>query len=108
MRFSFRNVILLLVVLGGIGYGFVALRNSRIVVASDEKRRQIEQLEQENGKLRRAVADKQAYVEELKNNPDRVRLIIKDQLKLVDPGTKNFLLQEGPPKEVPPATTHRP
>jgi cell division protein FtsB len=108
MRFSISKVILFLVVLGGAAYGFLALRNSRIVVASDEKRRQIEQLEQENGKLRRAVADKQTYVEELKNNPDRVRLIIKDQLKLVDPGTKNFLLQEGPSKEVPPAAQHRP
>ena len=59
-----------------------------------EKRRQIEQLEQENEKLHREIAARQNHLDDIRENPDKLKLEIEDRLKLVTPGTKQFILQD--------------
>ena len=59
------------------------------------KRLQIEQLEKENEILVHKIADKQAYLERLQQNPDELSLEIKRRLMLVNPGSKSFILQDG-------------
>ena len=116
MRISLRNVLFVCVALVGSAYGITLLRGTlgaagfHSMVGSDEKRRQIEQLERENEILAREIEAKKAHLNNLQQNPDLLKLEIEDRLKLVSPGTKNFILQEGTPsrEETPPATEPRP
>jgi hypothetical protein len=106
MRVSFPKILLACVVLGSATYGFSVLRSSYNIGAGEEKRRQIELLERENEKLQREIAAKQNHLDDLKQNPDHLKLEIEDKLKLVSPGTKQFILQDG--KANPETTEPRP
>jgi hypothetical protein len=92
MRISIRKVLFACLVLGGAAYGITILRGPH---AFNEKRLQIEQLEKENEILVHKIADKQAYLERLQQNPDELSLEIKRRLMLVNPGSKSFILQDG-------------
>jgi len=107
MRVSIRKVILACVALAGTAYGITILRGSHNLGGFAEKRRQIEQLEQENEKLQREIAAKRNHLTNLQQNPDELKLEIERKLKLVTPGTKHFILQDGIDGEKP-ATTAEP
>jgi cell division protein FtsB len=95
MRISFRKVVLAFVVLGSMTLGVTALRNSHSIAAFEEKRHQIDQLEKENEKLQREIVSRQTRLTNLQQNPDELKLEIERRLKLVTPGTKQFILQDG-------------
>ena len=103
MRISIRKVLLACVVLSGMGYGITVLRGSHGLGSFDEKRRQIERLEQENESLHREIAAKQNYLSNLQQNPDELKLEIERRLKLVPKGSKQFILQDGTRVDVPAA-----
>ncbi len=95
MRISFSKIVLTCVVLGGTTYGIATLRGYRFVVGADDKHHQIEQLERENEDLQRQNSAKQDRVDDLRQNPEHLKLLIEDQYKLVGPGTKSFIVQDG-------------
>ena len=88
-------------VLGGSAYGITLLRGSHSVAGFDGKHRQIEQLERENEKLLRENEAKRTYLEDLRQNPDHLKLKIQDSYKLVSPGTKEFIVQDGTHEDTP-------
>jgi hypothetical protein len=92
MRISIPKVCIACLLLGGAAYGITFLRGPQTF---NEKHRQIEQLEKENELLIRKIADKQSYLDRLRQNPDELSLEIKRRLLLVNPGSKNFILQDG-------------
>jgi hypothetical protein len=106
MRISFRTVLLAVVMLVGATYGITRLRGSRSADAL-EKRRQIDQLERQNEALQRQIEAKKTYLSNLQQNPEEYKLQIERSLKLVTPGTKQFILQDGKQTETPPATEPR-
>jgi cell division protein FtsB len=105
MRISFRKLFFACVVLGGTAYGITIIRGSHSIASFDEKHHQIERLERENEGLQREIAAKQNYLSNLKQNPDELKLEIERRLKLVSPGTKQFILQDA---TQPPPTDTRP
>jgi len=86
------------------------MRGSHSIAAFEEKRKQIELLERENEELHRDIAAKQNHLERLQKNPDELKLEIQNKLKLVTPGTKHFILQDGTQAEPPaaPSSTTEP
>jgi cell division protein FtsB len=106
MRISFRNVIFAFAMIGGATYGIKALRGYRSPEAV-EKRRQIEQLERENEALQRQIEAKKTYLSNLQQNPEEYKLQIQRSLKLVTPGSKNFILQDGKQPDPLPAPERR-
>jgi len=92
MRISIRKILFACFVLVGGAYGISVLRGPH---GPSEKRREIDQLEKENEALIHKIADKQSYLERLQQNPDELSLEIKRRLLLVNPGSKNFILQDG-------------
>jgi cell division protein FtsB len=109
MRISFRKVLFACLLLAGTTYGITILRGSHNLGGFSEKRRQIEQLEQENESLHREIAAKQNRLSNLQQNPDELKLEIERRLKLVTPGSKQFILQDGVHEDNPtPAAKPRP
>jgi hypothetical protein len=95
MRISIRNALFACLALGVTVYGITVLRGSYNMTGGVEKRRQIDQLELENQKLHSEIESQQNYLADLKQNPEHLKLVIEDRLKLVSPGTKHFILQDG-------------
>ena len=138
MRISIRKIFFVCVVLGGTAYGITILRGTHNLGGFEEKRRQIEQLEKENEKLQREIAEKQNYLagyDEMdtttskKSIPEWSKKITDDlkgvtigrpkeyfaegleiqrRLKLVSPNTKQFILQDGTPSDTPSTNQPRP
>jgi cell division protein FtsB len=95
MRISIRKVVFGCVLLAGGAYGITMVRGAHSIAVFQEKRKQIEQLERENEDLHKDIAAKQNHLERLQKNPDELKLEIENKLKLVQPGTKHFILQDG-------------
>ena len=104
MRISFRTVLLTLLLAVGATYGIRTLRGYRSPEAI-EKRRQIEQLESENQALQKQIEEKKTYLSNLQQNPEEYKLRIERDLKLMPPGTKAFILQEGKKPDTSPSTS---
>jgi hypothetical protein len=94
MRISFRGVLLALVIVGGAAYGIARLRDFHNL-GDTETRRQIRELQKENAELQNEIAARQNFLTRLQQNPDLLKLEIERRLKLVSPGTKQFILQDG-------------
>lgn len=95
MFISLRRILLICAVIAGVAYGITILRGFRGIGSFDEKRKQIMQLERENEMLHREIEAKQNYINNLQQNPDQLKLEIERRLKLMTPGTKQFILQDG-------------
>ena len=95
MRLSLGKIIFGCVLLGGATYGIAMLRSTHSLATFEEKRRQIELLERENQELHRDIASRQSHLDRLQKNPDELKLEIQNKLKLVEPGSKQFILQDG-------------
>ena len=94
MRLSLIKILFACVALAGATYGIKTVRAS---YNSDgvEKRHQIEKLERDNEILQREIEVKKNRIERLQKNPDELKLEIEQKYKLVTPGTKHFILQDG-------------
>ncbi len=90
MRISIGKIFFACLLVACTAYGIRILRGPH---AFSEKHRMIEQLEKENETLNREIEDKKAYLIRLQN-PEEMGLAIEDRLKLVNPGSKSFMLQE--------------
>jgi hypothetical protein len=108
MRISISKVFVACAVLAGTTYGITVLRGS-YNAEGIEKHRQIEQLERENEVLQRQIEAKKNHIERLQKYPEEMKLEIEEKYKLVAPGTKQFILQDGDtPTQVPPPAKPRP
>jgi len=81
--------------LAGATYGIAMLRGTHSLATFEEKRKQIDQLEKENQALHREIAARQNHLDVITKNPDELKLEIQKRLKLLAPGTKQFILQDG-------------
>src|SRR5215469_6537617 len=100
MRKVIRNVLFAGMLLGGATYGIAVLRGTVKGIGpyrygDVEKQRQLTDLELDNEKLHRQIIEKQNYLEDVKQNPEHLKLLIEDRLKLLSPGTKEFVVQDG-------------
>ena len=95
MRVSLRKIVFACVMLAGATYGIAMLRGTHSLATFEEKRKQIDQLEKENQALHREIAARQNHLDVITKNPDELKLEIQKRLKLVAPGTKQFILQDG-------------
>ena len=107
MRISISKVFIACAVLAGTTYGITILRGSYIAEGL-EKRRQIELLERQNEDLQRQIEAKKNHIDRLQKNPEEMKLEIEEKYKLVPPGTKSFILQDGTQTEAPPPAKPRP
>jgi hypothetical protein len=101
MRITFPKIVFACVLVVGSAYGIGIMRGAfganglRSLAGREEKQREIERLERENLRLWRENEAKKAYLEDLGTNPEHMRLKIQDSYKLVTPGTKEFIFQDG-------------
>ena len=107
MRISISKVFIACAVLAGTTYGITVLRGS-YTAEGLEKRHQIELLEQENESLQRQIEAKKGHIDRLQKYPEEMKLEIEEKYKLVEPGTKSFILQDGTQTDVPPPAKPRP
>ena len=73
-------------------YAFIALRGPQGMPALMEKRRHIQELEEQNANLEREIQRKRERIERLKNSPSEQEMEIRKQLKLLRPGETSFIL----------------
>ena len=99
MRITLGKVLLLCLVAGGATYGVMVLQGQRNLGLFSEKRRQIQQLEHENENLQREIEAKRNHLTRLREDPEELKLEIEKRLKLMSPGTKEFLLQDTPTEQ---------
>jgi cell division protein FtsB len=76
-------------------YAFFTLRGPRGIPGLMEKRREIQELEKHNAALAREIELKHQRIRRLEENPSEQELEIRQRLKLVRPGEKVFILQDG-------------
>ena len=95
MRLSAWKVGYAGLVLLGITYGVVVLRGPHGISALQEKRNQIQELERHNEQLHRDIEAQKRRIEGSRYDPDQQDIEIRQHLKLVKPGEKVFLLQDG-------------
>jgi hypothetical protein len=76
------------------GYAFFALQGTQGIPGLIEKRRQIREYEQRNAIRAREIEEKRARLERFRANRSDQEMEIKQQLKLVKPDEKVFILQD--------------
>lgn len=96
MRISIGKVFFTCLLVGCTAYGITVLRGPHVFT---EKHRMIEQLEKENETLNRQIEDKKAYLSRIQQSPEEMGLAIEERLKLVNPGSTTFMLQEKPKQD---------
>jgi cell division protein FtsB len=77
------------------GYAVVTLRGPKGIPALIAKRQQIEQLEKRNAMLAQQNERLREHIQRLTDNPAQQELEIRQRLKLVRPGEKVYLLNNG-------------
>ena len=95
MRLSAWKVGYAGLVLLGITYGVVVLRGPHGISALQEKRNQIQELERHNEQLHREIEAQKTRIEASRFDPNQQEIEIRQHLKLVKPGEKVFLIQDG-------------
>jgi cell division protein FtsB len=73
-----------------------ALRGPRGLAALLDRQEQVRRLEKRNADLARAIEERRARIERLKESHSQQELEIRRRLKLVKPGEKVFILQDPP------------
>lgn len=77
-----------------IGYAFFTLRGPQGIPALMEKRQEIQLLEKRNADLAREIELKREKINRLRDSQSEQELEIRQNLKLVRPGEKVFILQD--------------
>lgn len=95
MRISFLKILFMCVMLAGGTYGVLALRNSHAITSFDQKQHEIAQIEEENAGLAREIEARKHHLDDIQQNPEHMKLAIEDKLKVMPPGTKEFIVQDG-------------
>jgi cell division protein FtsB len=98
MRISLRKLVFGCVLVAGVTYGITLVRSAHSIAMFQEKRKQIDQLERENEQLHKDIAGKQKHLDDLAD-PQMMKLEIEKKLKLAEPGSKQFILQDGTPSD---------
>ncbi len=93
--FMRRFVYVLLVVSVVTGVVF-ALRGPQGISALYEKRREIQDLQEQNATLAKEVQEKRERIQQLKANPAAQEEEIRRRYKLLKPGETTFILPEAP------------
>jgi cell division protein FtsB len=89
-RIAYAAVVLLVA-----GYALGTLRGPRGIPALFEKRQQIQTLEERNQTLTREIERTREHVRRLASDPARQELEIRERLKLISPGDKVFIINDG-------------
>jgi cell division protein FtsB len=90
---------------GGTTYGITVLRGPHGIGGLAEKRREIEELEKQNEALNKEIVNKREHLTQIEQDPEALELEIEKNLKLVKPGSKVYIIQEGTkPDGQPPAS----
>ena len=80
-------------------YAFIALRGPQGMPALMEKRRLIQELEEQNANLEREIQRKRERIERLKSSPSEQEMEIRKRLKLLRPGETSFILPDAAKQE---------
>jgi len=75
-------------------YALIAFRGPQGIPALMEKRKVIQQLQEQNADLTREIAEKRDRIERLKHSQTEQELEIRKRLKLQRPGDTIFILPE--------------
>ncbi len=108
MRISLPKLVFGCILLGGVAYGVTVLRGPHGIAGMQAKRSEIDSLEKENERLEREIAAKKDFLGRLEQNPDELELEIERRLKLVKPGKKVYILQDGATPDSPAASEAHP
>lgn len=101
MKLSFWKIGYAAVLLAGVTYGFSEMRGPNGVSRLMQKRREIHLLERQNETLHKEIEAKKNRIGRLMDSPEEQELEIRKRLKLVKPGEKSYILEDGPnPREV--------
>jgi cell division protein FtsB len=73
-----------------------ALRGPQGVSGLYEKRKEIEELQEQNATLSKEVQEKKDRIQQLKNNPAAQEEEIRRRYKLLKPGETTFILPDAP------------
>jgi cell division protein FtsB len=103
MRVSAAKTAFIVAVLLVAAYAVYALRGPNGIPAVLEKREEIRQLEKRNADLAREIEQRRERISRLKESQSEQELEIRRRLKLVKPGEKVFILQDGQPAPQPAA-----
>jgi cell division protein FtsB len=87
-RFAYSVAVLLVA-----GYAVVTLLGPRGIGAIVEKQREIHDLEIHNARLAKEIERKRARIDRLNGNPAEQELEIRENLRLVHPKDKVFILE---------------
>ena len=79
-------------------FAFIALRGPQGVPALMEKRKEIRDLQEKNADLSREVQYKRERIQRLRHSQMEQDLEIRERLKLMKPGEKQFVLPDAGPK----------
>jgi cell division protein FtsB len=85
-----------------VGYAVAQLTGSQGLTALLAKRRQIEQVEVENEQLKREIAERTQYLNDLKTNKDLQKRLVREKLLYVEDGMLDF---KAPDSDKPAETT---
>lgn len=77
-------------------YGYIALRGPQGIPALREKRKEIQELEEQNANLQRENEFKRDRIHKLKNSPAEQELEIRKNLHMLREGETSFILPEQP------------
>ena len=75
-------------------YALIAFRGPQGIPALMEKRKEIQQLQEQNADLTREITEKRDRIERLKHSQTEQELEIRKRLKLQRPGDTIFILPE--------------
>jgi len=100
---------LALVVLAiAIAYAWIAVRGPQGLQALLEKRREIQQLQEQNAALTREIEHRRDRIRRLEESTSEQEMEIRKQLKLLRPGETTFILPDAPKEADPtPAANER-
>ena len=77
-------------------YGVVALRGPRGIPALLDKRREIQQLQEQNAATAAEIERRKERIQRLEHSGTEQEMEIRKQLKLLRPGETTFILPEAP------------
>ncbi len=95
MKLSFWKIGYAAVLIAGAAYGFIEMRGPNGLSRLMEKRREIHSLEQQNETLHKEIEAKKNRIGRLVDSPEEQELEIRKRLKLVKPGEKSYILEDG-------------
>jgi len=88
------RIVYTLIVLSGVIYAFIVLRGPNGIPGLRARQALIQEYEQSNLKMQRAIEEKQERIKRLQDNPAEQEFEIRQRLKLARPGEKIYILDD--------------